>query len=240
MALHRDIYWIGRQWTVTGFGVQAVDQRLNGVFDIEASQVWDDGLAARIRGQAWINERDFDTALTMARQRFPAPAEKSLPLVESVLELMQQPPCPPKTAPAMEPPLQASGARVQPAQPMTSAEPPAAPVPPLQLCMQGKLARFVPQWRVGLISTWLNSPAWRWKIPASDGCGSSAAGRVGWFQCRGGGDVAPARSRNPYGPCLFRKGGDARPPLRPGLALPVSPPVRAPPRWSKWPGICRS
>ena len=37
MALHRDIYWVGRQWAVTGFGVQAVDQRLKGTFDIE---VW--------------------------------------------------------------------------------------------------------------------------------------------------------------------------------------------------------
>ena len=35
MALHRDIYWIGRQWAITGFGVQAIDQRLKGAFDIE-------------------------------------------------------------------------------------------------------------------------------------------------------------------------------------------------------------
>ena len=27
MALHRDIFRIGRQWAVTGFGIQAVDQR---------------------------------------------------------------------------------------------------------------------------------------------------------------------------------------------------------------------
>jgi len=23
MALHRDIYWVGRQWAVTGYGIQA-------------------------------------------------------------------------------------------------------------------------------------------------------------------------------------------------------------------------
>jgi hypothetical protein len=27
MALHRDIYWVGRQWAVTGAGIQAVDQK---------------------------------------------------------------------------------------------------------------------------------------------------------------------------------------------------------------------
>jgi len=42
MALHRDIYWVGRQWAVTGFGIQAIDQRLKGSFDIEMSRVWDE------------------------------------------------------------------------------------------------------------------------------------------------------------------------------------------------------
>ena len=37
MALHRDIYWVGRQWAVTGYGMQAVDPKLKGQFDIEAS-----------------------------------------------------------------------------------------------------------------------------------------------------------------------------------------------------------
>jgi hypothetical protein len=27
MALHRDIYWVGRQWAVTGYGIQACDQK---------------------------------------------------------------------------------------------------------------------------------------------------------------------------------------------------------------------
>jgi len=40
MALHRDIYWVGRQWAVTGYGMQAVDQKLQGKFDIEASRLW--------------------------------------------------------------------------------------------------------------------------------------------------------------------------------------------------------
>ena len=36
MALHRDIFWVGRQWAVTGYGIQACDQKQKGGFDIEA------------------------------------------------------------------------------------------------------------------------------------------------------------------------------------------------------------
>ena len=43
MALHRDIYWVGRQWAVTGHGMQTVDQKLKGEFDIEASRLWEEG-----------------------------------------------------------------------------------------------------------------------------------------------------------------------------------------------------
>ena len=42
MALHRDIFWVGRQWAVTGFGLQAVDQRLKGAFDVEGTRLWED------------------------------------------------------------------------------------------------------------------------------------------------------------------------------------------------------
>ena len=45
MALDRDIHWVGRQWAVTGYGMQAVDQKLKGQFDIEASRLWEDGLS---------------------------------------------------------------------------------------------------------------------------------------------------------------------------------------------------
>jgi hypothetical protein len=155
MALHRDIYWVGRQWAVTGFGVQAIDQRLKGAFDIEASQVWDEGLQLRMCRHSWINAQDFDKALTMARQRFPEPAKKSLPLVESVLELMQQPaagPAPDLTpGPAQQPlpPPLPDEVAVPLVKPVATAEPPQpAPSPPLQLRTQGKLARFMPQWRV--------------------------------------------------------------------------------------------
>ena len=76
MALHRDIYWVGRQWAVTGFGVQAVDQRLKGAFDIEVAKIWEDDLLQRVRGLAWLNAEDFSKAVELARERFPAPPRK--------------------------------------------------------------------------------------------------------------------------------------------------------------------
>jgi hypothetical protein len=122
MALHHDIYWVGRQWAVTGFGVQAVDQRLNGSFDIEAARLCDGTLAERTRALDWVNLADFDKALAIARTRFPQPAEDSWPLVERALELMQQ----------------------------ADFEPPPQSTPPqlLSLRTEGPFARFLPQWRI--------------------------------------------------------------------------------------------
>jgi hypothetical protein len=141
MALHRDIYWVGRQWAVTGFGVQAVDQRLDGTFDIEASQVWDDILSERIRAQSWVYLVDFEKALALARRRFPAPATRSQPLVESVLELIQQPT--PLVAPAD---LAGAGLPLQDTGEQAEVQAPAPLL--LQLRTEGALARFLPQWRV--------------------------------------------------------------------------------------------
>jgi hypothetical protein len=117
MALHRDIYWVGRQWAVTGHGIQAVDQRRQGAFDVSSTRVWDDGLLAPLREFGWFNEADFEKALQAARRRFPPP---------------QQPVVGP--APEVHPPAGAG-----------EAIPPDAP---LQLCVRGALARFLPQWRI--------------------------------------------------------------------------------------------
>jgi hypothetical protein len=73
MALHRDIFWVGRQWAVTGHGVQACDQKQKGQFDIEASRLWDDDGLENLRAQKWFNVEDFDKALSIARKRFPEP-----------------------------------------------------------------------------------------------------------------------------------------------------------------------
>jgi len=112
MALHRDIFWIGRQWAVTGYGIQIVDQRLRGVFDIEIARLWDLDLVAARRTTPGVNVEDFDLALTVARTRYPhVPQPSESPLVE-----------PPSAGPL---------------------------VPPvLELRTEGRLAHFLPQWRI--------------------------------------------------------------------------------------------
>ena len=82
MALHRDIYWVGRQWAVTGYGLQAVDQKQKGKFDIEASQLWEDGVLENLRPEKWLNIDDFEKALAVARKRFPEPPAKAVALQE--------------------------------------------------------------------------------------------------------------------------------------------------------------
>jgi hypothetical protein len=77
MPLDRDIYWVGKQWAVTGYGVQACDQKQKGKFDIEISRLWDDDLLESMLAQKWLNTADFDKALAMARARFPQPAGKA-------------------------------------------------------------------------------------------------------------------------------------------------------------------
>ncbi|MBI5263176.1 MAG: hypothetical protein HY852_15305 [Bradyrhizobium sp.] len=71
MALHRDIFRVGRQWAVTGFGLQAIDQRLKGVIDIKIAELWDDELIARRRAMPGLNVQDFEKALAIGRERFP-------------------------------------------------------------------------------------------------------------------------------------------------------------------------
>jgi hypothetical protein len=118
MALHRDIFWVGRQWAVTGAGIQAVDQRLRGVLDIAITRLWDDDLVQSRRAKPGVNTADFDDALTMARERFPQ-APVADPFVEQLEALG-----------VIEAPI------VSPV------------VPAMKLHAEGRLARFLPQWRV--------------------------------------------------------------------------------------------
>ncbi len=83
MALHREIYWVGRQWAVTGYGIQACDQRQKSQFDIEASRLWEDGVLEGMRTLAWLNLEDFEKALSVARQHYPEPPRKAAPPEES-------------------------------------------------------------------------------------------------------------------------------------------------------------
>lgn len=118
MALHRDIFWVGRQWTVTGAGIQAIDQRLRGVLDIEIARLWDEDLVQSRRAKPGVNAADFDNALSLARERFP-----------------QEPTSDPFVAQ-----LKALG--------VIEASVVNPVVPAMQLRAEGRLARFLPQWRV--------------------------------------------------------------------------------------------
>lgn len=84
MALHRDIHWIGRQWAVTGHGMQLIDQKLQGFFDIEAIRLWDESLIEAMRAKEWLNAADFDKGLAVARARYPQPPPLVTPLPAAV------------------------------------------------------------------------------------------------------------------------------------------------------------
>jgi hypothetical protein len=147
MALHRDILWIGRQWAVTGHGMQLIDQRLEGAFDIEVARLWDEDLIERLRAKAWLKAEDFDKGLAVARTRHPQAVSASVaappaPAIEPVA-----PPPPPKLErPATVEPPEA----VSPQPP--SIEPPEQQSPDLQMKIDGG-AKFARPWRVWMKKT---------------------------------------------------------------------------------------
>ncbi len=166
MALHRDIFWIGRQWAVTGHGMQLIDQKLQGFFDVAIAHLWDDALIETMHGKQWLNAADFDKGLAVARTRFPqspdlvtrqpanAPAvvvkpDAPLPPVAKTAAPKPEPPKinkpepPARAAPLLRAP--------EPARPDT-ALPPATP-PELQMRIEGH-ARLVRPWRV-----WMKGPS---------------------------------------------------------------------------------
>jgi hypothetical protein len=79
MPLHRDVFWVGRQWAVTGHGMQAVDQKQKSKFDIEIARLWDDDLAEDLSSERWFNLADFNEGLAIARARYPEPPGRPKP-----------------------------------------------------------------------------------------------------------------------------------------------------------------
>lgn len=77
MALHRDIYWVGRQWAVTGYGIQACNQKQKGQFDIEGAHLWEAGVLERLRAETWLNIEDFEKAVEVARKYYPEPPRQA-------------------------------------------------------------------------------------------------------------------------------------------------------------------
>ncbi len=129
MALHRDIYWIGRQWAVTGFGMQAVNQKHAGEFDIAIENLWDDDPRIVLRGQKWFNPDDFAKGLAVAQARYPRPPNKPAPAPLPVERLLQAsaPAAPPAPTPAAIP---VSAAPAAPPAVIEAAPEPAQPKPP--------------------------------------------------------------------------------------------------------------
>jgi len=128
MALHRDIYWVGRQWAVTGYGLQAVDQRLKSKFDIEVSRLWEGGLLESLQSERWLNIEDFSTGLSMARARYPEPQIPALPDTDV--------------------PRQEHGDPIAQSKPVI--EPPKRPAPNFELHVESWPAKFIRPWRVGV------------------------------------------------------------------------------------------
>ncbi len=69
VVLHRDIFWLGRQWAVTGYGIQLVSTKHGMRFDIAAADIGRDDLDAPMRDEPWFDATDFAEALTVARRR---------------------------------------------------------------------------------------------------------------------------------------------------------------------------
>ena len=154
MALHRDIFWIGRQWAVTGHGMQLIDQRLMGAFDIEVARLWDDDLIERLHAKEWLNAADFDKGLAVARMRHPQAS--STPLVAppvSTIESIAPPPPPKLERPApVEPPQPPPAPPEAESRPPVAIEPPKQQSPELQMKIDGG-ARFARPWRVWMKKT---------------------------------------------------------------------------------------
>jgi len=144
MALHRDIYWVGRQWAVTGYGIQACDQKQKGQFDIEAARLWDDGVQESVRALKWLNAEDFDKAVSAARKYYPEPPRKAPPPEQPVSQVRDSvpPPKPPGTAAPPDKPVSPTKDNVAPPQP------PKPVVRKFEMRSTSLRAKFLRVWRI--------------------------------------------------------------------------------------------
>ena len=167
MPLHRDIHWIGRQWAVTGHGVQLIDQKLQGFFDIEVSRLWDDVLVESMHAKEWLNAADFEKAIATARARYRQPTDTQQPASALTRPREVAPPpaiepvVPPAPAAKLEEPAAPRPEKREPVEPpqaiaelqAPAVATPVSVVPPsprptlFQMRYEGR-ARFVRPWRV--------------------------------------------------------------------------------------------
>jgi hypothetical protein len=134
MALHRDIFWIGRQWAVTGFGMQAINQKHGGQFDIAIERLWDDDLPDGLRDQKWFNPDDFAKGLAIAQARYRKPPSRPAP-----------PPPVQNTISAEAAPPEVAVAEIADPDPLKSIE---AIPSPLQMSASGHSAKLLRVWRM--------------------------------------------------------------------------------------------
>jgi hypothetical protein len=134
MALHRDIYWVGRQWAVTGYGIQACNQKQKGQFDIEGSRLWEAGVLESLRAEPWLNSDDFERALEVARKHYPEPLQTAAKPEPNVPEL--------KPAELKQAELKAAPSTENPV------EAPMMPAQKFELRIESWPAKFVRPWRV--------------------------------------------------------------------------------------------
>jgi hypothetical protein len=75
-ALQEPIYWKGRQWAVTSYGIEARD----GKYPIKGECVWEDnndyGWVEHMAEKEWVDLTDFVEALRLARARWPKKTHK--------------------------------------------------------------------------------------------------------------------------------------------------------------------
>ena len=163
MALHREIYWVGKQWAVTGNGVQACDQKQKSQFDIESSRLWDDDVVERLRGNKWLNIEDLEKAVSIARQRFSEPSRKpARPEPETIAAAPPVAPIEPlpkaKLVAKLEPSKPAKLDSIKPSPPAAAVlrtpaitkpapEPPKPATPGFHMLFSGA-AKFIRPWRV--------------------------------------------------------------------------------------------
>jgi hypothetical protein len=144
MALHRDIYWVGRQWAVTGHGIQACDQKQKGQFDIEAARLWDDGVQESLRALKWFNGEDFDKAVSVARKYYPEPPRKAPPPAPLVPPVKDDVPSP-------KPPQMPAPPDKSLSQTRDNVPPPPPPKPVVrkfEMRSNGVRAKFLRVWRI--------------------------------------------------------------------------------------------
>jgi len=154
MPLHRDIHWLGRQWAVTGHGLQLISQKLAGAFDVEIVHLWHEPLLATVQAQAWLDKADFDKALELARTRFAdaqatsdasANSDPVLPLIKSILA---EPPQKPRPRVEPKPARTVNGSVAKAAEPVAP-QPAPRKLAIIEFRMKGAgSARFVRPWRV--------------------------------------------------------------------------------------------